>query len=39
LTFVFQDFTMAYRIVAWLCWVPNMIFAYFWVRRKGLTLA
>lgn len=39
LTMVFQDFTIAYRIVAWLCWVPNMVFAYFWVRRKGLILA
>lgn len=39
LTIAFQDFTIAYRIVAWLCWVPNIIFAYFWVRRKGLILA
>lgn len=38
LGFVFDDFETAYRIVAWLCWVPNMIFAYFWVRRKGLML-
>jgi len=38
LTFVFGDFTIAYRIVAWLCWVPNLIFAYFWVRRRGLLL-
>ncbi len=32
------QFLVAYKIVAWLCWIPNMIFAYFWVRRKGLTL-
>lgn len=32
------DFESAYRIVAWLCWVPNIIFAFFWVRRKGLQL-
>jgi len=32
---VFGDFKTGYRIVAWLCWVPNIIFAYFWVRRKG----
>ena len=32
------QFLVAYKIVAWLCWVPNMIFAYFWVRRKGLTI-
>lgn len=39
LTIAFGEFTSAYRIVAWLCWVPNIIFAYFWVKRKGLTLA
>ena len=38
LTYFFGDFTIAYRIVAWLCWVPNLIFAFFWVRRKGLML-
>jgi len=38
LTFALGDFTSAYRIVAWLCWVPNIIFAYFWVRRRGLLL-
>ena len=38
LTYLFGDFTVAYRIVAWLCWVPNLAFAYFWVRRKGLML-
>lgn len=38
LTIAFGDFTIAYRIVAWLCWVPNIIFAYFWVRRKGLII-
>ncbi len=38
LTVIFHDFTIAYRIVAWLCWVPNMIFAFFWVRRRGLQL-
>jgi len=38
LTLSLQDFTTAYRIVAWLCWIPNIIFAYFWVRRKGLIL-
>lgn len=32
------DFVVAYRIVAWLCWVPNIIFAFFWVRRKGLII-
>jgi len=38
LTIVFGDFEVAYRIVAWLCWVPNIIFAFFWIRRKGLII-
>jgi len=38
LTIAFGDFEVAYRIVAWLCWVPNIIFAYFWVHRRGLTI-
>lgn len=32
LIFVFGDFTMAYSIVAWLCWVPNMFIAYALIR-------
>ena len=32
------NFPVVYKTVAWLCWVPNMLFAYFWVRRKGLQL-
>lgn len=39
LTIVLGEFLLAYKIVAWLCWVPNMVFAHLWVRRKGLTLA
>ncbi|MEM9141847.1 MAG: DUF2306 domain-containing protein [Bacteroidota bacterium] len=38
LSIVFGDFVTAYRIVAWLCWVPNMVFAYFWVRKRGIQL-
>lgn len=34
LTAFFQDFTTAYRIVSWLCWVPNIIVAYFMVRHQ-----
>jgi len=34
----FGDFIPAYRIVAWLCWVPNMVFAFFLVRKKGLSV-
>lgn len=29
------DFITAYRIVAWLCWIPNMMVAYLIVRNKG----
>jgi len=38
LTLVLGEFLTAYRIVAWLCWVPNILFAYIWGRRKGITL-
>ena len=32
-----QDFVIAYKIVAWLCWVPNLIVAFFLVKyiEKG----
>ena len=33
---IFGDFVPAYRVVAWLCWVPNMSFAYYFIKRKGL---
>ena len=29
-----MDFTAAYRIIAWLCWVPNMLFAEYLVSRR-----
>lgn len=38
LTLSIGDFETAYRIVAWLCWVPNITFAYFWVRKRGLII-
>ena len=38
LILVFGEFLLAYKIVAWLCWVPNLVFAFFWVRRKGMQL-
>ena len=38
LILIFGEFLIAYKIVAWLCWVPNLGFAYFWVKRKGLNL-
>ncbi|MCB9082240.1 MAG: DUF2306 domain-containing protein [Lewinellaceae bacterium] len=34
LTLVLADFTPAYRIVAWLCWVPNLVVAYLLIRTK-----
>ena len=33
LTMLFHDFTPAYRIVAYLCWMPNLIVAYFLVKQ------
>jgi len=33
LTLLFHDFTTAYQLVAWLCWVPNIIVAYIIVKR------
>jgi uncharacterized membrane protein len=38
LSMSFGDFVIAYRTVAWLCWVPNLVFAYFWVKKQGLQL-
>ena len=33
------DFIPAYQIVAYLCWVPNIIFAYWYVERNGITIS
>ena len=30
----FQNFTISYSIVAWLCWIPNLIVAYFITRKQ-----
>jgi len=30
---IFGDFITAYTIVAWLCWVPNLMVAYFITRK------
>lgn len=38
LNIVFDDFEVAYRIVSWLCWVPNIIFAFFWIKKRGLVI-
>ncbi|WP_323789077.1 DUF2306 domain-containing protein [Psychroserpens sp.] len=34
LTGFFNDFITAYRIVAWLCWIPNIIVAYYMVKHQ-----
>jgi uncharacterized membrane protein len=34
LTIAMGEFNSAYRIVAWLCWVPNIIVSYLIVRNK-----
>ena len=33
LTALFNDFTSAYGIVAWLCWIPNLLIAFLIVMR------
>ncbi|MDH7446979.1 DUF2306 domain-containing protein [Aquimarina sp. 2201CG14-23] len=33
LTVSFGDFIIAYSIVAWLCWIPNLIVAYYLTRN------
>ena len=38
LTFLLGDFLPAYKIVAYLSWIPNLFFAYFWIQRRGLNL-
>jgi uncharacterized membrane protein len=39
LTLLLHDLTTAYLIVAWLCWLPNLIVAYFITRRLKYTKA
>ena len=36
LIIIFKDFIVAYTIVSWLCWVPNLIVAYFLVNKLSL---
>ena len=31
-----HDFNTSYRIIAWLCWVPNMAVAWYIVKRLKL---
>jgi uncharacterized membrane protein len=36
LTIWFGSFDPAYRLVAWLCWIPNMVAAYVIVRQRQI---
>lgn len=36
LTMVFGDFLTAYRVVAWLCWIPNILVAVFIVKKNSV---
>jgi uncharacterized membrane protein len=31
----FNDFIPAYQVVAWLCWIPNLLVAYFIILKKA----
>lgn len=35
LVIIFEDFIVAYSIVAWLCWVPNLLVANLIVKKLG----
>lgn len=39
LTALLQNYITAYRIVSWLCWIPNMIVAFYIVKREKLNNA
>ncbi len=30
------DIVVAYRAIAWLCWVPNLALAELWLRRRAV---
>ena len=36
LTSITGDFDSAYQMVAWLCWVPNLLFAFVIIKRQQL---
>lgn len=38
LTLLTKDFVSAYLITAWLCWVPNIVIAYLYIRRNNKSL-
>ena len=33
------DFASSYAAIAWLCWVPNLLFAEWWQRRREMARA
>lgn len=36
LALIFGDFEAGYRVVAWVCWIPNLLLIEAVIRRKGL---
>jgi uncharacterized membrane protein len=38
LIYLIDDYHTAYRTVAWLCWVPNLIFALIYTRRLNMKI-
>ncbi|QNK63606.1 DUF2306 domain-containing protein [Pedobacter sp. PAMC26386] len=38
LAYLYHDFLPAYRLVAWLCWVPNLLVALFIINRMNKEL-
>ncbi|QXU40807.1 DUF2306 domain-containing protein [Pedobacter sp. D749] len=35
LTIIYGDFSKAYLVVAWLCWIPNLIVGYLIIRKTA----
>jgi uncharacterized membrane protein len=35
LILIFGEFIIAYKIVAWLSWIPNLIVVYFMLKKKA----
>ncbi len=32
--YIYQDFDTGYKIASWLCWLPNIIIAYFIIKKQ-----
>lgn len=39
LIYLIDDYYTAYRTVAWLCWIPNLIFAIIYTRRLNMRIS